>query len=241
VIYRLSGRVHAKPMKPGAENASNRILFFLLGVDILFIVLHLVHIWTPYLPHAGFYIEADRSYPELFQYAKEFWLLLMFCSLSVIRSERVYLAWAFLFGFLLLDDAFVLHERLGFVAAGYFGHSNLSIGETVLLRRQDFGELIIYTVAGIALLTLIQTALRWGSDEFRQVSHRLVTLLSLFVLFGVVADVIHVALRRLPTLYRLVGTLEDGGEMVMLSVICWYVLRFIRQARTLPSANRQDR
>ncbi|HEX8683047.1 MAG TPA: hypothetical protein VF707_12085, partial [Ardenticatenaceae bacterium] len=144
MIYSPSGSVRAEPMKPGAENASNRILFFLLAVDILFIVLHLVHIWTPYLPQAGFYIEADRSYPEFFQYLKEFWLLLMFCSLSLVRAERAYLAWAFLFGFLLLDDAFVLHERLGFVAARYFGHSNLLIGETVLLRRQDFGELIIY-------------------------------------------------------------------------------------------------
>jgi hypothetical protein len=236
VIYRLSGRVHAKPLKPGAENASNRILFFLLGVDILFIVLHLVHIWTRFLPQTGFYIEGDRSYPEFFQYVKEFGLLWMFCSLSIVRSERAYLAWAFLFGFLLLDDAFVLHERLGFVAAEFFGHRDLSIGETVLLRDQDFGELIIYTVAGIVLLTLIQTAFRWGGDEFKQGSHKLVTLLSLFVLFGVVADVIHVALWRLPTLYRLVGTLEDGGEMVMLSVICWYVLRLLSEARVLPSA-----
>jgi hypothetical protein len=104
------------------------------------------------------------------------------------------------------------------------------------MRDQDFGELIIYTVAGIVFLSLIQAALRWGSGEFRQVSHRLVMLLVLFVLFGVVADMIHVALRQLPTLYRLVGTLEDGGEMVMLSIICWYVLRLLREARTLPSA-----
>ncbi len=236
MIYSPSGSVHAKAMTPGAENASNKILFFLLGVDILFIVLHLIHIWTPYLPQAGFNIEGDRSYSEFFQYAKELGLLLMFCSLSVVRSERAYLAWAFIFGFLLLDDAFALHERLGFVAADYFGHRNLLIGETVLMRDQDFGELIIYTVAGIVFLSLIQAALRWGSGEFRQVSHRLVMLLVLFVLFGVVADMIHVALRQLPTLYRLVGTLEDGGEMVMLSIICWYVLRFLREAKTLPSA-----
>jgi hypothetical protein len=60
-----------------------------------------------------------------------------------------------------------------------------------------------------------------GSRNFRRASVVLFILLLLFAFFAVVTDLLHVLL-PFPTLARVFDAIEDGGEMVVMSLIVWF-------------------
>ncbi len=210
-----------------SKKDSIEFLFLLIWADILFIVLHIFHAYTPYFRNIDYSMGNDRGFAEVFQYLKEYWIVLMFCGLSLVKSYT-YLGWSLLFGYLLIDDSFLLHERLGQMVANYFDYEDIA-----MLRARDFGELTVSAMSGGIFFTMIGTAYHWGSDNFKRACQRLVMLLLLLVFFGVVVDMVHSMLKPSSGLDRLMGTLEDGGEMVVMSVICWYVLHLLRRARSL--------
>jgi hypothetical protein len=209
-----------------SNNDSHEVLFLVIATDLLFIILHLLHVYSPYFTDSRFSLEIDRSFSEVFQYVKQYWIALIFCWLSILKFERSYLVWALLFGYLLLDDALMLHEVLGKRVAKYLQYHSM-----FKLRARDLGELTVNALAGMAFLLAIVGAYCWGTEEFRGVSKRLMLVLFLLVFFGVVDDMVHVTLPSASIPYQLLGVIEDGGEMVVMSVIGWYVLDFLMRAR----------
>ena len=91
------------------------------------------------------------------------------------------------------------------------------------LRPQDIGKLTVSAVAGGILLPLLVWAYRTGSSSFRKAAEDLLLLVLAFVFFGVFVDLAHQAVKLNWAVDFAVGLLEDGGEMVVMSVIVWYV------------------
>ena len=60
---------------------------------------------------------------------------------------------------------------------------------------------------------------------FRRLSLDLIALLCLLVLFGVGIDLVHVFFDYIWWLNFTVGTIEDAGEMITVSLMLWYVFR----------------
>ncbi|MCK6626249.1 MAG: hypothetical protein L6R45_13875 [Anaerolineae bacterium] len=203
--------------------------FLLICADILFMLLHLLHTYTSYFHDTNYSIQTDRGFAEVFQYLKGYWIVLMFFWLSLAKSYS-YLAWLCLFAYLVVDDSFELHERLGLVVANYFDYQPM-----LMLRVWDFGELTASAIMGTVFLTMVGVVYYWGSDDFRRTCKRLVILLLLLVFFGVLVDMIHIMISTSSIFHELAGLLEDGGELLVMSVICWYVLKLLRQARGLVS------
>jgi hypothetical protein len=195
-------------------------LYILISADLLFIALDLMNTYSGYFTDEGFALEKDRGFAEVFQYVKEYWVIVMFCWLAICKSERSYLACSLVFGYILLDDSFRLHERLGIKAANYFGFP-----AAMSLNPRDFGELMINALAGITLLLLITAAYYWGTAEFRRNCRVIIVMLVLLGVFGVIIDTAHVIAGRYALLSKLLGLMEDGGEMLVMSGICWYVFR----------------
>ena len=128
-------------------------------------------------------------------------------------------AWSFLFLYLLIDDAFQVHELFGeYVAA------SLAISPALGLRVEDFGELIVSASAAVFLLGLIAAAYWRGSRAFRQASNHLFLLLLALAFFGVFVDMLHVAINMGWKINFVLGAVEDGGEMIIMTVIAWYAL-----------------
>lgn len=210
--------------RPG-RTPSFEYLALLLAADLLFVVLHLFHHYSPYFSDLGFSLVRERSFSEVFQYVKEYWIALMFLWIGRLMSWT-YWAWAVLFGYLLVDDSFSIHERIGVWLA-----ERLDLGSYAMLRPRDLGELAASALVGIVLLSLAIAAYRLGDERFRRTSRRILLLLLLLAFFGVIVDMLHIMANDIPQLSTLLGALEDGGEMAVMSLISWYVLVRLQEVR----------
>jgi hypothetical protein len=200
------------------------LLQLLLLTDVAFVLLHLLLFYSELLNNELFSLRRDKGYPEFFQYLKELWIALLFVRQTLRTSDPRYLVWSALFAYMLADDYLMLHENIGAAAA-----NSLGIVERWGLRGQDFGELGFYLVVGGTFCVLLVLAYGTGSVHFRRNSVALFALLLLFALFAVAGDLLHIIL-PFPALDRVFDVLEDGSEMIVMSLILWYVYACLRGA-----------
>ncbi len=194
------------------------LLAMLLVIDFLCMALHIGRMIDPQWGTDYFSIEYDRGYGEFFQYMKELWIVLLLVRLGIHKRVGGFFAWALVFTYLLLDDALQIHERWGGVLSQTF-----SLPEVLGMRSQDMGELLVTAAAGSVLLVALVLAY-WRDDAWvRKASRQLFCMTVCIGLFGVVVDMLHSILRLGDTnLYHIAGLVEDGGEMLVMSVVVWY-------------------
>lgn len=208
-----------------SRQGSLEFLALLLLTDLTIVGIHIaayiLYIDTPPLYWS---IAADRSFGETFQYIKELWLVFSFAILIRIRSDWLYGSLSLLCCYLFLDDLFLIHERVGEMIALDFNLQSM-----FKLRAIDFGELIVNAIAGSFFAVLIGSCYWRGSRAFRQVCDRVLILLGGVVFCGIVLDVLHVIVTPIyPRLYGAFDLLEDGGEMIFMSLLCWYGISLIK-------------
>jgi len=191
-------------------------LLLLVVADCGFIFLHILLI-TGVLDSPLLSLGHDRGYSEIFQYIKEFWIIALLLIVLTKTRTTGYGVWALLFLYLLLDDALQLHETFGVYLA-----NRIDLNSIVGLRIQDFGELAISaTAAALLLMSLILPYLR-GAPAFRQTTKHLLLLILSLAFFGVFVDMLHVMFRSW-NIAAFLEVVEEGGEMLVVSVIVWYV------------------
>lgn len=206
---------------------SRALLALLVGTDGLFIVLHLVHLYSGVLQDLHFSIEVDWSYGEVFQMVKELWSFALLWALFVRTWRPVFGAWSLVLGYALLDDAVQIHEKGGGKMVEWLGY-----GPAFQLRAQDLGELTVTAVAGLGLALVVGGAYLLSGAEDRRNALHLAALCGLLFLCGVVLDMLHVV-RAWP----LLGLAEDGGEMLAMSLICWTAFRLYERTPPSPAAS----
>ncbi len=205
-------------MKLDVNNDSLRLFYLLLATDVVFIILHILYLFTGIISKSYFSIEQDQGYAELFQYIKEYWIALVLGLLAIQKRSPLYLGWSLLFFYLLLDDSLKIHERLGGIIS-----NELGLSPAFKLRAQDFGEIIVSACVGFFFLIFIAIAYRFGDRMSRETSRHLIMMLFALALFGIVVDLIHIIVLQSPSLEPLLALVEDGGEMLVMSVIAWFV------------------
>ncbi|NJR52038.1 MAG: hypothetical protein HC780_23165 [Leptolyngbyaceae cyanobacterium CSU_1_3] len=185
--------------------------------DFAFIVFHFLYEYTVLSKNPLLHISRDGGYAELFQYLKEFWSIALLSFLAIQTRSRSYLSWSSFFCYLLIDDSLSIHERLGdFIA------EKLAFSALLKLRPVDFGELLVFGVSGLFFLTLIAIAYYLGDSFFRRASRKLIMLLLVLAFFGVAVDMLHVVF-KFSRFEPLFSVLEDGGEMVVMSVMMCFI------------------
>jgi hypothetical protein len=94
------------------------------------------------------------------------------------------------------------------------------------LRSIDFGELAVSAAAGLILIGAIALSY-WQSDEPKAKTffRCLLPWLAALAFFGVGVDMFHITVSSWVGLYALMGLIEDGGEMVIASVLASIVWR----------------
>ena len=192
-------------------------LFTLLALDLLFITVSLVRPGFSALASPMFSLTEDGGYSEIYQYAKWAGIAALMFMAAQLRPGRGFEVWG-LFGlFLLADDALQIHERVG-------DWVNLWLPFTPAfnLRREDVGELASSLVAGLGFLALLAVACREAADGFRHATYGFAVLVGLLAVVGVGVDLAHAALEPGPAWNTALTVLEDGGELIVASVMCWY-------------------
>ena len=199
------------------------LLVALLLADAGFIQLHRLHLQDGLGDR--FSLEHERSYSEYFQHAKELMAAALAGVLFFRTGERLFAIWAGLFAYLFVDDAFEVHESAGQVLAGWWpGVSLFGLG------IQHVGEILVSGAVGLVFLMGLAGAWRRSAPEARQFSLVLLALLAALAVFGVLIDTLHVAAAQAPWHYRL-GIIEDGGEMVVLTMMLWVLFESVRAAQ----------
>lgn len=196
------------------ENKSTIFLILLLLADCAFVLLHgayKLHLVSDPL----FSVEKDFGYAEIYQYVKEYWIVILLFLTAIQRNHIIYFAWSLLFMYLLLDDSLQIHENFGDYLAEYFNFQPM-----FYLEGEDFGELGVSMISGLLLFTFIGISYLSSDQMAKQVSKYLFILVMSVAFFGVVVDMLHVAI---PWGKAIFGLIEDGGEMLIMSIIVWYV------------------
>jgi hypothetical protein len=127
-----------------------KLLGLLIIADLSFIILHIFHVYTGWLPDSLYSLSRDRGYAEFFQYTKELWIAVLFLALAIQQRKPVYLIFSFLFLYFLIDDSFEFHEQTGALLA-----DTLHLEPLFGLRSVDMGELAVsYFSVGCSLQRL---------------------------------------------------------------------------------------
>lgn len=217
-------------MKQLMKRGAWYLLALLIATDLAFIALGIVYecgfislldACNSLNLDSYFSLTRDRGYAEVFQYIKEFWLIILFGLLSVSRSIN-YLAWFFLSIFLLLDDALEIHERMGEVIADQFNFISL-----LNLRPVDFGELLFVGLVGIVFFIWLSFSFKISRSQERNNFKYLIGILLGLAFFGILLDLVHVIVGRNDFLKSALAVIEDGGEHIFISfmVVCaWAVI-----------------
>jgi hypothetical protein len=193
---------------------STKLFVMLLAADFVFIFLTLLY-GLGIVTDQRFLITHDLSYGEFFQYTKESFIAFLFFLLALKKRRLLYFAWCLLFIYFLLDDSMSLHENWGLELV-----SELDLYPILNLRARDLGELIVSLFFGSILFTLIAVAYYFSPPEDKKISQILFLQIAILAFFGVFVDMVHSALAL-----RGLGLIEDGGEMIVMSTIAWYVYK----------------
>ncbi|MFC5510914.1 hypothetical protein ACFPOU_07235 [Massilia jejuensis] len=200
------------------------VIYHYLDIDFLQKV-------TPYFANSLFNIEMDNGYAEAYQHLKFIGIIFVFFYLCIKQKIWSFFPWMLLFSYFLLDDSFQLHERLGSVIA-----SGIAFSPPFGLRRQDLGELAVTMTAGLIILPSLMLAYYLGCAPIRKIYHNLLLLLSLLVFFGVGVDMVHAVFMNSPIFSPIFGVIEDGGEMLAVSMFASYSFFLLKKFINLKDA-----
>jgi hypothetical protein len=218
------------PVKLDLKDNSIRLLYLFLATDLVFIILHLFYVYTDFVSNSAFSLAQERGYAEILQYIKEYWIALLFGVLALRQRSVLYLGWSLLFFYLLLDDSLTLHETLAEIIT-----ERLGLQAVFNLRAVDVGEFLVSAGIGLFFLFFLAIGYRFAKGIPRQTSKYLIIILFALALFGIAVDMLHSWLRFSLFWEPLLAMIEDGGEMVVMSFMAWFVYK--RSESLYPNVN----
>jgi hypothetical protein len=196
-----------------------KLLLLLLLGDLVFIILHIIHVYTPHLPERLYSLTLDRGHSEFFQYTKELWIAVLLLIAAIQHRKGLYAIFSLLFLYFLIDDSFEFHENFGELLSDLL-HFQPAFG----LRPVDIGELAVSTSFGLLFLLLIAASFYLSDRVTRRISLYLLGLILLLVFFGVFLDMFEIMIKD-NAASRVLRIIEEGGEMVVMSTITWFAFR----------------
>jgi len=199
------------------DHRTSTLLIMLLAVDCVLVCLHF-SLLTPYVSSKMLALNQDEGYPEFFQYIKEFWIIVLLTMLLVRTRIIGFGVWIILFLYLLIDDSVRIHEKVGVIIA-----EKLQLPSVLDLQPHDLGELIVSGTVGSVVMVLLILFYVLSKETFKQATRHLLLLMMVLVFFGVGIDMLHNAVKMGPTIDYLFLAMEDGGEMIAISLIAWYL------------------
>jgi len=196
----------------------------LAGISLVRLVLVGESLTDPWL------LETDGGWSEWFGYAQQAALAALLLTLAYVCRRAIWVAYAAIFLCALADDSLRLHENYGSWIADRL-IVRLGFPEHVAgLRLNDLGEMFVWGVLALAPVAAAVLLHRRSDAGTRRASRGLAVLIAVYLFFGAVVDQVHVLVLD-SWAGDIVGTLEDGGELVALSLAVVYVVGLHSTAR----------
>jgi hypothetical protein len=207
---------------PYLREGSLLLLFSLLVIDFLFMGLHTLKS-LGYLHNPELSVTKNFGYAESFQYLKAAFIAGCFLLLASRHKRALFYCWAAVFTYILIDDSLEIHESLGFKLSDFITRNfEIGLGGTS-------GELVIFALFGLLLFV----PLGWyfykeKNKDLKIVSQDLLILFGGMLFFGMGVDVLHDFAETGTVINGLLGLVEDGGEMLIMSMMLWYTWTFMK-------------
>lgn len=175
-------------------------------------------------------LETDGGHAEQFGYVQQAAIAVLLLVLALATRRGVFVAWGALYACALADDSLRLHENKGAWLADRIGEHFWFPDGLLGLRANDLGEMLVWGLLGVVPLAAAILLHRRSDPSTRRDSLALAALLALYMFFGGVVDQLHVLVMDTP-IDDAVGTLEDGGEMIALSLTLAFAIGLLAAAR----------
>jgi hypothetical protein len=159
-------------------------------------------------------IGQDWSAGEFFNYAKWGAMVGIFAIKYSKKHHLIYLCLAVVFTLILGDDSLQFHERFGLLASKIFQSMPGFLGA--------LGEIVFWILLGTFCLTAILFIWPQTPPDVREKIWPLAILFCGVVFFGVFIDFIHFFAPESSLLSGGLLLLEDGGEMIFISLMASY-------------------
>ena len=206
----------------------NLFLVLLLSADFFYFILHLLSAYST-MPKAIIigdivisiqkdllYLGKDRGFAEFFQYIKYLWIVIIVMIISIRKSQWRFLIWNLLFIYLLVDDFVMVPEKLGEKLASIF-----NLPSILVLEPKYIGQIVYAFFVGILVLLIISITMIRGNPQFRSFSKVMIGLVIALGVVGVGIDALNDFIKN-NTLLIYFSILEDGSEMIIVSIMSWW-------------------
>ena len=174
-------------------------------------------------------LETDGGHAEQFGYLQQAAIAVLLLVLALATRRGVFAAWGSLYACALADDTLRLHENKGAWLADRIGEHFWFPDGLLGLRANDLGEILVWGLLAAVPLAAVVLLHRRSDPSTRRESLAIAALVALYVFCGGVIDQVHVLVRNTPV-GDAVGTLEDGGEMIALSLTLTYSVGLLAAA-----------
>lgn len=205
------------------------VLVALVVADVAFIG---VSVWHLVLGErtGPWVLETDGGHAEQFGYLQQGAVAVLLLVLALVTRRGVFLAWGSLYACALADDSLRLHENKGAWLADRIGEHLWFPDGLLGLRANDLGEILVWGLLAVVPLAAAILLHRRSDTDTRRDSLGIAALLALYVFYGGIVDQLHVLVMDTP-IGDAVGTIEDGGEMIALSLTVAFAIGLFVAAR----------
>ena len=215
----------AKLLGVSRRPVADQILVLLLCADVLLIIIHLLRWETIYYQTNHFAITREGVIGDLFQYLKEFWLIVLFMYFGIKRANAMLVMWSLIFFYFLADDSLKWHEEMGLVVANM-----LQLPWMLGLHPEFQGQVVYAFVLAFVFFGVTGLLAFMRGRDAIYFSVRMFVLLGLLALFAGIIDWIY-PLFDDKWVRPSIASVEEGGEMIVLSIIVWFVLSSLQEGK----------
>lgn len=197
-----------------AEGALLLVLLFVVDLVILVLHLSLKLFGVPGGEH--FDLGLDRSYGEMLMYLKFGWIVILGFMLARIRRAAVFAMLALGSFILLVEDALILHERIGWRLNTLILETMPALEGLGILSVQ-IGELLWLGGVGVLILVGFIISFRRANARDRKDALSIALFFAVLAFFAVIVDTIHSFFGLGSVGDTIFTVIEDGGELVALT------------------------
>jgi hypothetical protein len=196
------------------------MLRLLVTIDLLLILMHVNVALSPDEVQGAwsdfFRIDRDLSLSEWFETAMMSAAIMMIVADARRLRRPCYLLLAVLLTAMLLDNVVGGHEK---------------VGAWLAPEKRAVGEFALVAATTMVFAALACLAHRWARANERSGLGAMLIVLAVFALFAVAVDFMHeLALALGPAIYAALAVVEEGGELLSLSVLLALVSHLTRSA-----------
>jgi len=203
---------------------SDKFLLIILGIDIIFILLSLIDSFSRF-DLSSFAVQNENLFAEKFQYLKFIGIAIISLLLAIKSRSLNFLFLMLIPMYLYLDDSRKFHERFGNKIASFLYHGSPYDTLISKFRYQDIGEILYMSLIALTLLIIFLISLKLSDRYDRNFLKKILKLFIVFGIFALFVDGIHQLTKGY--IYKLFSIIEDGGEMIPISFITAYSLKYL--------------